>query len=448
MKATQVSKLAIEGGAPAVSMSAPAWPIAGDLEAAWMEAVVRGGQWSWSGVHETAFCKEFAAFIGSKYCLALSNGTVTIQCALQAVGVQPGDEVIVPGLTWCATAQAAIDIGADVVFVDIDPETLCLCPKAAEQAVTRRTKAILPVHLYGCMCDMDAIMDIARRRNLKVVEDVAHQHGSRWRNQGAGGIGDAGSFSFQQSKVLTCGEGGAVTCNDEQVWRTVHCLKHVGWDPEMKPGNRYGHNYRFTEMQAVLLRGGMTRLQDQTARRDENAQYLAQGLRRLGGPLRAARRDPRVTRQAYYTMTLLYDQSQALGMNKQGYCNALAAEGIGFGGTYWPVYAAPLLNLYDNTSPIPYRERKRMQNYRELKLPNVERAVNQTAVTLFHTHLLGSKAYMDQILAAVAKVNDNLAAAKKVWDAEQAKAEKSKAAAAAPATPAAPKRKKKSTTGL
>ena len=195
--------LAICGGRPAVSMAAPAWPVTGELEVAWMEAVVRSGKWSWIGPHETAFSQDFAEFIGAKYCLCLSNGTVTLQCALQAVGVEPGDEVIVPGLTWVATAQAALDIGADVVFVDIDPKTLCIDPKAFEKAITPRTKAIIPVHLYGCMCDMDAIMEIARRHNIKVVEDVAHQHGSRWRNRGAGAIGDAGSFSFQQSKVLT-----------------------------------------------------------------------------------------------------------------------------------------------------------------------------------------------------------------------------------------------------
>ena len=214
-KRTQAT-LALAGGAPAVRAQAPVWPVSGDLEVAWMEGVVRSGKWSWMGPHETAFCQEYKSFIGSRHCLCLANGTVTLQCALQAVGVKPGDEVIVPGLTWVATAQAAMDIGANVVLADINPETLCLDPGAFEKAVTPRTRAVIPVHLYGCMCDMDAIMAIARRHSLKVVEDVAHQHGSRWRNQGAGAIGDAGSFSFQQSKPLTCGEGGAVTTNDDE----------------------------------------------------------------------------------------------------------------------------------------------------------------------------------------------------------------------------------------
>lgn len=413
--------LALEGGIPAMTRTAPAWPIAGDLEVAWMEGVVRSGSWSWLGPHETAFCREFAGFIGSRYCLGLANGTVTMQCALQAVGVEPGDDVIVPGLTWCATAQAAFDIGANVVLVDIDPETLCIDPAAIEKAITPRTKAVLPVHLYGCMCDMDAIMEIARKHKLKVVEDVAHQHGSRWRNVGAGAIGDAGSYSFQQSKVLTCGEGGAVTCNDEEVYKIVYALKQVGWGPDGQPANRYGHNYRMNEMQAVLLRGGMTRIAEQTRKRDEAAQYLAGQLARIGGPLRSARRDPRVTRQAYYAMTLVYDPQLAGGLPKAAYQWALGREGVGLNSTYWPVYAAPLLNLYDRTSPVPYRDQKKIQNYRTLKLPNVEKAVNETALLLSHPHLLGEQAYLDELIGGIRKVNDQLAVVRKNWEKEQKK---------------------------
>jgi len=400
--------LALAGGKPAVMMKCPSWPVSGRQELIWMEQVVRSGKWSWLGRHEMAFCRDYAEFIGSNYCVCLANGTVTIQCALQAVGVKPGDEVIVPGLTWVATAQAALDIGANVVLVDIDPETLCIDPVAVEKAITRKTKAIIPVHLYGCMCDMDAIMQIARRRKLNVVEDVAHQHGSRWRNRGAGAIGDAGSFSFQQSKPLTCGEGGAVTCNNKAIYDAVFALKQVGWGPDGKPANRYGHNYRITEMQAVLLRGGLRRLARQTGIRDENARYLAAGLQKIGGPLRAARRDPRITRQAYYAMTFFFDSAQAGGVTKQEYTRALAAEHCSLGGTYCPVYASPLLNLYDVTSPVPFRDRKTIQNYRTLKLPNVEKAVHETALVMSHPQLLGTREYMTQWVQAIAKVNDRL----------------------------------------
>jgi len=419
------SELALITGKPTVTIPGPQWPQAGDLEVAWMEGVVRSGEWSWYGPHERAFSAEFAGFCGAKYCMLMSNGTVTIQCALQGVGVKPGDDVIVPGLTWCATAQAAFDIGANVVLVDIDPETYCIDPKAIEAAITEKTTAIVPVHLYGCMCDMDAIMDIARRYNLKVVEDVAHQHGGIWRlttpegtvNKVAGAIGDAGSFSFQQSKVLTCGEGGAVICSDDEVHNVIHSLKHVGWLPDRAtPGNHYGHNYRGTELQAVLLRGGLRRLPEHLPQREAAALYLAAELEKMNGPLRAAKRDPRVVRQSYYAMTMHFDIKKAGGLTKDQYAQALWAEGYPFGGTYWPVYQAPLLNLYDWTSPIPYRDPKAVQNYAELHLPVTERVCNEEGVCLSHTHLLGSQEYLEQLVAAVWKVNDRLDEVKAYFD--------------------------------
>ncbi len=405
--------LALLGGAPAVNIGGPEWPVSGELEVAWMEGVVRSGKWSWVGPHEQAFCKEYAGFIGTKHCMCLANGTVTLQCALQAVGVKPGDEVIVPALTWCATAQAALDIGADVVFVDIDPETYCIDPKEVEKAVTPRTKAIIPVHLYGCMCDMDALLDIAKRHKLKIVEDVAHQQGSRWRNKGAGAIGDAGSYSFQQSKVLTCGEGGAITCNDDEVFNTAFALKHVGWLPDLAtPGNRYGHNYRITEMQAVLLRGGLKRLPEQIRKREQAAEFISEELKRIGGPLRAAKRDPRVTRQSYYAMTLHYDKSKADGLPKSQYLAAVNAEGCAFWNPYWPVYRTPLLNLYDATSPVPFRDKKRIQDYSKLRMPVTERVVEEEGVVLSHVSMLGEQAFLEQLIAAVEKVNDNVPAVK------------------------------------
>lgn len=401
--------LALTGGAPAVSLPAPRWPQPGELEVAWMEAVVRSGEWSWLGQHERAFCREYAAFIGTPYCACLSNGTVTMQCALQAVGVQPGDEVIVPGLTWVATMQAALDIGASVILVDIDPETYCLDPAAVAEALTPRTKAIMPVHLYGCMCDMDALMALAATHGLKVIEDVAHQQGSRWRNVGAGAIGDVGSYSFQQSKTLTCGEGGALTCKDPEVYNTLFALKHVGWSPDLAtPGDHYGHNYRFTEMQAVLLRGGLQRLPEQLRLREENAARMRDGLERLGGPLRVARRDPRVTRQAYYALTLHFDPNVADGVTRDQYTAALRAEGYPLAAPYLPVYRHPLLNLYDSTSPLPFRASV-PQNYAELRLPVTERVCEVEGLVMMHELLLGSEAYLAQLLQAVARVNGRLA---------------------------------------
>lgn len=417
--------LALLGGPSAVTLEHRPWPIVGDLEARWMDEVVRTGAWSWVGAHERAFCEEFAQFIGAKHAMGLSNGTVTIQTALQAVGVVPGDEVIVPGLTWVATMQAALDVGADVVLVDIDPETWGIAPEAVEAAITDRTRAIVPVHLYGCMADMDAIMEIARRHDLRVVEDCAHQHGSRWRGQGAGSIGDAGSFSFQQSKVLTSGEGGAIVCNDDDVFRTAFALKHVGWAPReegegLEPAGVYAHNYRITEMQCVLLRGGLTRIEEQTRIREENAARLSAGLERIGGPLRVAKRDPRITRQAYYAVTMHFDPAQAEEVSRERYIAALAAEGVSVGKPYDPVYRHPLMNLQHSTSPVPYRDPERIQDYASLRLLNVERTCGETGLVMMHRMLLSEPEYIDQLVEGIAKVNDNLATVREHFAAEEA----------------------------
>ncbi|MBD3291495.1 MAG: aminotransferase class I/II-fold pyridoxal phosphate-dependent enzyme, partial [Armatimonadia bacterium] len=401
------------------------WPIVGDLGAEWMDEVVRSGKWSWVGEHETAFCGEFAEFIGAEYAMGLSNGTVTIQTALQAVGVVPGDEVIVPGLTWVATMQAALDVGANVVLVDIDPETWGIDPAACEAAITEETRVIVPVHLYGCMVDMDAIMDIARRHDLRVVEDCAHQHGSRWRSQGAGSIGDAGSFSFQQSKVLTSGEGGAITCNDEAIYRTAFALKHVGWVPRadgegLEAAGVYAHNYRTTEMQCVLLRGGLTRIEEQTRIREENAARLTEGLQRVGGPLRVAERDPRITRQAYYALTMHFDPEQAEGVSREHYTAALAEEGVSLGKPYDPVYRHPLMDLQHPTSPVPHRDPALVQDYANMSLPNVERICDVTGMVMMHRMLLSEPEYIDQLVEGIAKVNDDLAAVRKHFASQEA----------------------------
>lgn len=401
--------LAITGGAPAVTLKPQPWPVVGEQEVQWMEEVVRSGKWSWMGPHETAFTEDFRQFIGANHAMCVSNGTVSIQCALQAVGVEPGDEVIVPGLTWVATAQAALDIGAQVVLADINPRTLCLDPGAVEAAITPRTRAIIPVQLYGCMCDMDALGELAKKHDLKIIEDVAHQHGSQWRGVGAGALGDAGSFSFQQSKVLPSGEGGAVTCRDEEAFNVAFPLKQVGWSapPDMKPAGHYGHNYRITEMQCVLLRGGLSRLAEQTTQREANAAALAGLLADIGGPLQAVERDPRVTRQAYYAMTLTFDSAQAEGVTRDQYQQALAAEGLPLSQTYDPVYRNPLLNLYDRTSPIPYRQNV-PQDYANLRLPGCEQAKTETALLLMHYHLLAERAYIEQLAEAVRRVNEGL----------------------------------------
>ncbi len=218
--------------------------------------------------------------------------------------------------------------------------------------------------------------------------------------------------------MLTSGEGGAITCNDEEVYRTAFAIKHVGWAPPtetegLTAAGLYGHNYRMTEMQAVLLRGGLSRIVEQTRIREENAARLSEGLARIGGPLRVARRDERITRQAYYAVTMHFDPEQAEGLTRAQYAAALAAEGMTIGNPYEPLHRHPLLGLYHETSPVPYRDAAAVQDYAvqdyaNLHLPNTERICDETGMVLMHRVLLSEPELMDEMVAAVDKVNGKL----------------------------------------
>ncbi|MHC4629009.1 MAG: DegT/DnrJ/EryC1/StrS family aminotransferase [Planctomycetota bacterium] len=285
-----MSKLAINGGKPLRDIKTnpwPKWPVWDENEEKGLLEVLRSGVWSYNGPKELQFNKAFAEFIGSKHALSVVNGTVSLQLALEACGIGLGDEVIVPGLTWQATAAAALDINAIPVLVDVREDNWCIDPAQVEKAISPRTKAIIPVHLYGGFADMDAIMDIARRHNLRVIEDCAHKHGGEWNGKKVGSIGDAGSFSFQLSKLMTGGEGGALTTSDSQLFEKLDALRNCGRRPEIEQGSdkgagHYGSegdfiqsgNYRITDFQAAILIESLKRLPEQNKLRDENAVYL------------------------------------------------------------------------------------------------------------------------------------------------------------------------------
>ena len=205
-----MATLAIQGGSPVRTRPFPQWPEFGEKERASLCRALDNG--SWGGFpapnrEAAGFAEKFAAAHNARYGICAANGTVTLEVALRAGGIRAGDEVIVPPYTWIATASAPVYLNAVPVFADIDPETYCLDPDRVEEAITDRTRAIIPVHLGCTFADMDRIMDIARRHDLIVIEDCAHMHGGKWNGQGAGSLGHMGSFSFQSSKLLTAGEG-------------------------------------------------------------------------------------------------------------------------------------------------------------------------------------------------------------------------------------------------
>ena len=243
------------------------------------------------GEEVEAFEREFAAYCGTKHCVALANGTAALHLGLLALGVQPGDEVITSPNTFLATAEAITYCGARPVFVDIDPATANLDPKLFERTITPCTRAVMPVHLYGRAADMDAIRAITEPRKIRILEDAAQAHGTRYRGRRAGGLGDAAAFSFYPTKNLGAyGEGGALTTDDDQIAKFARAARSHGqtarYDHEF-----VGYNYRMHGMQGAVLRVKMRHLEAWTARREE----IAREYRRLlaGARLEMPVDDPR-----------------------------------------------------------------------------------------------------------------------------------------------------------
>ncbi|MDP6379955.1 MAG: DegT/DnrJ/EryC1/StrS family aminotransferase [Phycisphaerae bacterium] len=315
-----------------------------DLERKYLIEAYDSGVWdNWPGVKSMAakFEKEWAAFNKSAFCLLVTNGTHSLQLALEALGIGAGDEVIVPGLTWQATASVVCDVNATPVLVDVDPETLCIDPKKAEEAITPRTRAIMPVHLYHRMADMDKIMRIARKHKLHVVEDCAHTHGSQWDGKGAGTLGALGSFSFQRSKLMNSGEGGALLMQDEDIYEKVNSMRFCG-RPSSAGVKVHSGNFRMTSFQGAILRGQLAALRKNAPMINRNGLALDKAAADAPG-VRPLRRNKHINRQCGYGFVFLYDKEAFDGLPGSAFRSALSAEvGVMFGGTYEPLHHSEL----------------------------------------------------------------------------------------------------------
>jgi L-glutamine:2-deoxy-scyllo-inosose/3-amino-2,3-dideoxy-scyllo-inosose aminotransferase len=414
---TTMAKLAISGGPPVTRLSTPNWPIYGHEERRRILKVLESGIWAYDGEMETSFNEAWATFNGSKHALSVTNGTHALQLAYEALDIGWGDEVLVPASTWQATAAAVLDVNAVPVLVDIDLDTWCLDPKAAEAAITSRTKAIATVHLYGCMSDMDAIMDIASRHGLYVVEDCSHQHGSQWQGKNAGTIGDIGTFSHQSSKVLNSGEGGSVLVQDDKIFYRLEQLRNCGHFSRQCPENerRYlqSGNYRIGEFQAALLLSQLERLPEQLEQRDACGQQLNAILEKAPGVC-ALKRYEAVMRQSYYMYAFRFIPEEWEGINIHLFRKGLSAEtGLGFGGGYEPLNKCSLyqpLTKQRHRLDDAYYQRIDAARY---KVPNAERMAYREGVCLSHTNLLLDPADMDKIGEAIDKLYTNQAELRK-----------------------------------
>jgi dTDP-4-amino-4,6-dideoxygalactose transaminase len=405
-----MAHLAIRGGAPVRAKEYPAWPIWDQREIDAVSNVIRSGRWGGypePGPHAAAFAAAFAEFQGAKHGICMANGTITMIVALRAAGIQLGDEVIVPAYTFAATAYAPLEAGAVPVIVDIDPSNYCMDPRAVEAAITPRTRAIMPVHVGSLMADMDAIMEIARRHNLVVIEDCAHAHGARWRDRGAGSIGDFGSFSMQSSKLLTSGEGGIVLTNDDDYAEACHSLIDCGRpkDPERKR-YRLGANLRLSELQAAILEVGLTRLPEQAAAREENAAYLEEALSEIPG-VRPLRRDDRQTRRACFQYIFVIDPAEFGGLTNRQVCQALAAEGIPVSPGYEVMNNYTLFRPTPENHPVAKLLPERF-DFASQHFPVAQRASEREAVWMDQSVLLGDRQGVDDAVEALRKVQQHV----------------------------------------
>ena len=320
--------------------SFPTWPYFGDDEIKAVEKVLRSGDVNqWTGSEVKAFEKEYAEFVGVKYAVALANGSVALELALETLGIGVGDEVIVTCYTFIASAGAVVMRGAVPVMADIDPDTLNISADTVRAVISPRTRAIIAVHLAGMSCDMDPLLDLAGEYDLKVIEDCAQAHGATYKGRPVGSFGDVAAFSFCQDKIMTTGgEGGMLTTNDKAIWEKAWAYKDHGksydsvYHKKHPPGFRwlhdsFGTNWRMTEMQAAIGRVQLRKLPEWTAIRRRNAAMLTECFAKI--PALRVLEVPEEFGHAYYKYyVFVRPEKLREGWDRDRIMNAIVAEGI------------------------------------------------------------------------------------------------------------------------
>jgi dTDP-4-amino-4,6-dideoxygalactose transaminase len=414
-------RLALLGGTPVRTKPFPPYPLIDETDKQAVMAVLDRGALStfgagpkgnFAGGQEIrAFEQEFAAFNQSKFALAVNSATAGLHCALAAAGVGPGHEVVVPPYTFTATATSVLHHNAVPIFCDVDEDTFCLDPAKLEACITPRTKAIIPVHLLGHPADMDAIMAIANKHGLMVIEDCAQAPGATCNGVPVGNLGHMGVFSFQETKNLPVGEGGMITTNDEQLADRCRMVRNHGESillgkPRSYISNIIGWNYRMTELEAALGRTQLAKLERLDAVRKDLFTYLGEGLSGLPGLTPPLTR-PNV-RHACHIFGAKYDAS-VTGVSREILMKAIVAEGVPVAPGYRvPLYANPIfqdLKAYgDQGCPFKCGFYKGSVDYTKVKCEVAERLIHEQALWVFVARAPATRGDMDDIIAAFRKV--------------------------------------------
>ncbi len=365
-----MSQLALLGGKKSKSKPFPSWPQFDDTERRGLNDVLESRVW-WRtpGTKTLEFEEAFARFHGARHGLAVTNGTAALEVAMAAIGLLPGDEVIVPNFTFVATASAVLFANALPVLVDVRPDTYCLDPQLAEAAVTTHTKAIIAVHMGGHPADLDALKDLAARKGILLIEDCAHAHASEWRGRRVGTFGVGGTFSFQSSKLMTAGEGGMVISNDDGFERQARSVHDCG----RLPGEwfyshfSYGSNYRLSEWQGVIL--------------------MAQ-------------------RNGQYAYIFHVDSKQFAGISMERFIAAMNAEGIPNQASYPPLHDLDMFRNGEYRKRLSGAQATAEHAFLRQSFPHTHRAAWET-VWIPQPALLGDETDMLEIVAGIRKLQAN-----------------------------------------
>jgi dTDP-4-amino-4,6-dideoxygalactose transaminase len=407
-----MEQLALLGGKPVRQKPFPQWPQFLLSDASRLQAVLESRRWGGfpvPGRYAGEFAERFAAMHDARYGLCLANGTVALVAALQAAGIGFGDEVIVPAYTWDGTATAVLFAGGVPIFADVDPDTYCLSLSAVKEAITPRTRAIIPVHLAMRLVEMSGLIDLAREHGLKLVEDCAHAHGAQYCGKGAGSIGDLGCFSFQESKLMTAGEGGIVITSSLEYYELLQSVVNCG---RASLTNQFkkrilGSNYRVSELQAALLIGQLDMLPEFAAKRARAAGRLSEALATIEG-VRPLPKQQAITREAIYCYVFQY-RPEPRQVSRDLFLAALDAEGIPCDGRFYePVYRSDLFYATPQNSPQLAIGRAEPVDYETTHCPVSERAAYEEAVWLPQFLLIGEDQDVDDIAYAVDKVMRNV----------------------------------------
>lgn len=406
----QDTKPAILGGPKAHPKGFPGWPVFDKTEETALTEILKSKSWGrLNGQKVAAFEHEYGNLFGAKHCLGVSSGTSALYTILGAMDIGPGDEVIMPVYTFVATYNVAVLNYALPIFVDTDIESFQIDANKIEPAITKETKVIMPVHIGGSPADIDKILEVANKSQIPVLEDACQAHLAEWRGKRVGNFGLAGAFSFQSSKNLNTGEGGAIITNDEQFAQTCYRFHNQGQGGsttsyQAGSGTR-ATNMRLTEFQGGLLLAQMKRLEEQSRRRSENAAYLTSMLNEIPG-IEPAKLYEGTTNSAYHLYMFRYDKNHFADMGRNRFLEALNAEGVPCSSGYGTMNKGDYVTgLAQNKHFLKIYGEKTMQEWLERnQCPQNDILAGEQAVWFTQTMLLGTKEDLNQIVEAIRKI--------------------------------------------